>query len=155
MLYFFLAVSRIRFPRLHLWSSYTKDNATIIVYTDWFLTCPAENIIAAASKSTALPLWQRAHGLSFYDPFGLCTFPILSRTTGVILVIHTRSSERTTSSLNPCAYQLTFRTRISSKISGLLSFERELKIQTSQLKDLRIKACSGCSRTRSGSGLIR
>ncbi|KAJ3987000.1 hypothetical protein F5890DRAFT_892461 [Lentinula detonsa] len=152
MLYFFLAVSRIKFPQLHLWSSYTKDKATIIVYTDWFLTCPAENIIAAASKSTAFPAMQRAHGLSFYDPFGLCTFPILSRTTGVILVIYTRSSERTTSSLNPCAYQLTFCTRISSKISGLLSLERELKIQTSQLNDLRIKACS---RTRSGSGLIR
>ncbi|KAJ3743674.1 alpha/beta-hydrolase [Lentinula detonsa] len=56
-------------------------NATIIAYTDWFLTCPAENMIAAASKSTAFPAMyiysmQHAYGLSFYDPFDLCTFPV-------------------------------------------------------------------------------
>ncbi|KAJ3765978.1 alpha/beta-hydrolase [Lentinula raphanica] len=56
-------------------------NATINAYTDWFLTCPAENMIAAASKAGAFPAMyvysmQHAYGLSFYDPYDLCTFPV-------------------------------------------------------------------------------
>ncbi|KAJ3875320.1 alpha/beta-hydrolase [Lentinula edodes] len=56
-------------------------NATIDAYTDWFLTCPAENMISAASKSNAFPAMyvysmQHAYGLSFYDPYELCTFPV-------------------------------------------------------------------------------
>ncbi|KAJ4470222.1 alpha/beta-hydrolase [Lentinula aciculospora] len=56
-------------------------NATINVYTDWFLTCPAENMITAASNSNAFPAiyvysMQHAYGLSFYDPYHLCTFPV-------------------------------------------------------------------------------
>ncbi|KAF5366642.1 hypothetical protein D9757_011882 [Collybiopsis confluens] len=62
-------------------SSFDPYNATVSAYTDWSLTCPAENMIASASKSGAFPAlyvysMQHAYGLSFFDPFELCTFPV-------------------------------------------------------------------------------
>ncbi|KAE9404341.1 alpha/beta-hydrolase [Gymnopus androsaceus JB14] len=61
--------------------NFTVYNATIDVYTDWFLTCPAETMIGVASKSKAFSAMyvysmQRAYGLTFFDPFDLCTFPV-------------------------------------------------------------------------------
>ncbi|KAJ3755852.1 alpha/beta-hydrolase [Lentinula raphanica] len=56
-------------------------NATIDAYTDYLLTCPAESMITVASKSAAFPAlyvysMQHAYGLSYYDFYDLCTFPI-------------------------------------------------------------------------------
>jgi len=67
-----------------LWNisdSFTPYNATINVYGDYLLTCPAETFINAAASSNAFPSMyvyemQRAYGLSFYDPYELCTFPV-------------------------------------------------------------------------------
>ncbi|KAE9405290.1 alpha/beta-hydrolase [Gymnopus androsaceus JB14] len=67
-----------------LWTvtdDFTVYNATINAYTDWQLTCPAESMIAAASGSGAFPAMyvytmQHAYALSFFDPYGLCTFPV-------------------------------------------------------------------------------
>ncbi|KIK54217.1 hypothetical protein GYMLUDRAFT_915535 [Collybiopsis luxurians FD-317 M1] len=55
-------------------------NATINAYTDSLLTCPAESMISSASGSNAFPAlyvytMQHAYGLSYFNPYGLCTFP--------------------------------------------------------------------------------
>ncbi|KAF5366636.1 hypothetical protein D9757_011885 [Collybiopsis confluens] len=57
------------------------DNATINAYTDWHLTCPAENMIASALGSQAFPAlyvytMQHAYGLNYFNPYDLCTFPV-------------------------------------------------------------------------------
>ncbi|KIK54216.1 hypothetical protein GYMLUDRAFT_48881 [Collybiopsis luxurians FD-317 M1] len=66
-----------------LWTiseDFTVYNATINAYTDSHLTCPAETMISSASGSNAFPAlyvytMQHAYGLSYFDPYGLCTFP--------------------------------------------------------------------------------
>ncbi|KAJ7074030.1 alpha/beta-hydrolase [Mycena amicta] len=59
----------------------TPYNATINVFTDYLLTCPAESMITAAAKASAFPAlyvyeMQRGYALSYYDPYNLCTFPV-------------------------------------------------------------------------------
>ncbi|KAF5372235.1 hypothetical protein D9758_005062 [Tetrapyrgos nigripes] len=56
-------------------------NATTNVDTDRTLTCAGVNLIHAAAKSRAFPsmyVYNMLHGygLSFFNPFGLCTFPV-------------------------------------------------------------------------------
>ncbi|KAJ7154146.1 alpha/beta-hydrolase [Mycena filopes] len=60
---------------------FTPYNATINVYTDFLLTCPAEEVITAAAAAHAFPSMyiyemQRGYALSYYNPYGLCTFPV-------------------------------------------------------------------------------
>ncbi|KAJ7739568.1 alpha/beta-hydrolase [Mycena metata] len=62
-------------------SSFTPYNATISVSTDAGLTCPAEQMINAAAAARAFPSvyvyeMQRGYALSYFDPYGLCTFPV-------------------------------------------------------------------------------
>ncbi|KAF7375397.1 Carboxylic ester hydrolase [Mycena sanguinolenta] len=67
-----------------LWNpsaSFTPYNATIYVYTDWLLTCPAEEMITAAANADTFPSlyvyeMQRAYALSYFDAYDLCTFPV-------------------------------------------------------------------------------
>ncbi|KAJ7438205.1 alpha/beta-hydrolase [Mycena galericulata] len=67
-----------------LWNtsaSFTPYNATISVYTDFGLTCPAEQVITAAAAAKTFPSLhvyehQRGYALSYFDPYGLCTFPV-------------------------------------------------------------------------------
>ncbi|KAK7041558.1 hypothetical protein VNI00_009145 [Paramarasmius palmivorus] len=56
-------------------------NATINVYTDAVVVCPAVELINAVTKSNALPAlyvytMKRAYGLTFFNPYGLCSFPV-------------------------------------------------------------------------------
>ncbi|KAJ7706739.1 alpha/beta-hydrolase [Mycena rosella] len=67
-----------------LWNisnNFTPYNASISVFTDNLLTCPAEEVITAAAAAYAFPSMyvyemQRGYALSYYNPYGLCTFPI-------------------------------------------------------------------------------
>ncbi|KAF7335662.1 Carboxylic ester hydrolase [Mycena venus] len=67
-----------------LWNisdSFTPYNATIDVYTDFLLTCPAEEMITAAAAAHTFPSlyvyeMQRGYALSYYNPYNLCTFPV-------------------------------------------------------------------------------
>ncbi|THU95962.1 alpha/beta-hydrolase [Dendrothele bispora CBS 962.96] len=56
-------------------------NATVSVDTDRTLTCAGVNFAHAAAQSNAFPAFyvynmHHAYGLSFFNPFGLCTFPV-------------------------------------------------------------------------------
>ncbi|KAK1222929.1 hypothetical protein PQX77_014206 [Marasmius sp. AFHP31] len=60
---------------------FTPYNATTNVDGDIVLTCPAEEMISAAANSSAFPVlyvytMRHGYGLSFYNPYGLCTFPV-------------------------------------------------------------------------------
>ncbi|KAJ7607157.1 alpha/beta-hydrolase [Roridomyces roridus] len=62
-------------------AGFTPYNASVNVYTDNALTCPAEEMITAAAAAKTFPsLWvyemQRAYGLSYFNPYGLCSFPV-------------------------------------------------------------------------------
>ncbi|KAJ7138056.1 Alpha/Beta hydrolase protein [Mycena epipterygia] len=67
-----------------LWNisaAFTPYNASISVYTDSLLTCSAESMITAAAAAHAFPSlyvyeMQRAYALSYYNPYGLCSFPV-------------------------------------------------------------------------------
>ncbi|KAF8173182.1 carboxylesterase [Mycena galopus ATCC 62051] len=68
-----------------LWNvsdSFTPYNATVYAYTDWQLTCPAEEMIVAAAAAHTFPSciyvyeMQRAYALSYFNPYNLCTFPV-------------------------------------------------------------------------------
>ncbi|KAJ7352027.1 alpha/beta-hydrolase [Mycena albidolilacea] len=67
-----------------LWSvggSFTPYNATIHVATDSLFICPAAEMITAAAAAHTFPSlhvyeMQRAYPLSYYNPYGLCTFPV-------------------------------------------------------------------------------
>ncbi|ESK91555.1 putative carboxylesterase from carbohydrate esterase family gh10 [Moniliophthora roreri MCA 2997] len=67
-----------------LWNvtdEFTPYNATVNAYGINVLTCPAEQMIAAAVNSSAFPsmyvyTMRRAYGLTFYNPYGLCSFPV-------------------------------------------------------------------------------
>ncbi|KAJ6003517.1 hypothetical protein N7451_006064 [Penicillium sp. IBT 35674x] len=56
-------------------------NETINAYTTFRLTCPGEQLIQTAYKENSFKSLyyytnQRAYGLSFYETYDLCTFPI-------------------------------------------------------------------------------
>ncbi|KAJ6621489.1 Alpha/Beta hydrolase protein [Mycena sp. CBHHK59/15] len=65
-----------------LWNiseSFTPYNATINIFTDVLLTCPAEEMITAAAAAKTFPYvyeMQRGYALSYYNPYGLCSFPV-------------------------------------------------------------------------------
>ncbi|KAJ6563641.1 alpha/beta-hydrolase [Mycena vulgaris] len=67
-----------------LWNisdSFTPYNASIDVYTDQLLTCSAEEMITTAAAADTFPSlyvyeMQRGYALSYYNPYGLCTFPV-------------------------------------------------------------------------------
>ncbi|KAJ7080081.1 alpha/beta-hydrolase [Mycena crocata] len=67
-----------------LWNtsdSFTPYNASVNVFTDYLLTCSAETMITAAAAANAFPSlyvynMQRGYALSYYNPYGLCTFPV-------------------------------------------------------------------------------
>ncbi|KAK7041570.1 hypothetical protein VNI00_009157 [Paramarasmius palmivorus] len=67
-----------------LWNvsdQFTPYNATVNVDTLNGLTCPAEQLIAAAVSSNAFPsihvyTMRRAYALSFLNRYGVCTFPV-------------------------------------------------------------------------------
>ncbi|KAJ6531022.1 carboxylesterase [Mycena capillaripes] len=67
-----------------LWNisdSFTPYNASISVFTDNLLTCSAEEVITAAAAAHTFPSlyvyeMQRGYALSYYNPYGLCTFPV-------------------------------------------------------------------------------
>ncbi|KAK7041559.1 hypothetical protein VNI00_009146 [Paramarasmius palmivorus] len=67
-----------------LWNvsdEFTPYNATVNADGLNTLTCGAEQLIAAAVNSSAFPTlhvytMRRAYGLSFFNPYGLCTFPV-------------------------------------------------------------------------------
>ncbi|KAJ7087586.1 alpha/beta-hydrolase [Mycena belliarum] len=67
-----------------LWNvstDFTPYNASVSVFTDYLLTCPAEKVIVAAAASRAFPSlyvyeMQRGYALSYYNPYNLCTFPV-------------------------------------------------------------------------------
>ncbi|KAL0581783.1 hypothetical protein V5O48_000260 [Marasmius crinis-equi] len=60
---------------------FTPYNASVNVEGDVVLTCPAEQLISTAANSSAFPslfvyVMRHGYALSFYDPYGLCTFPV-------------------------------------------------------------------------------
>ncbi|ESK91554.1 putative carboxylesterase from carbohydrate esterase family ce10 [Moniliophthora roreri MCA 2997] len=60
---------------------FTPYNATINVYSDAMFVCPAAELVNTAVKSSAFPalyvyMIRRAYGLSFFNPHGLCSFPV-------------------------------------------------------------------------------
>ncbi|KAK1222928.1 hypothetical protein PQX77_014205 [Marasmius sp. AFHP31] len=67
-----------------LWQTseeFTPYNATANVFGNLVLTCPAEQLVAAAAKSNAFPalyvyVMRRGYALSFFNPHGLCSFPV-------------------------------------------------------------------------------
>ncbi|KAK7055757.1 carboxylic ester hydrolase [Favolaschia claudopus] len=67
-----------------LWNiseSFTPYNATINVFTDFLLTCGAEEMITAAAAANTFPSlyvyeMHRGYALSYYNPYNLCTFPV-------------------------------------------------------------------------------
>ncbi|KAF9259922.1 alpha/beta-hydrolase [Marasmius fiardii PR-910] len=61
--------------------TFTPYNATVNVDGNLGLTCPAEQMITAAAKSSAFPalfvyVMRHGYGLLFFNPFNLCTFPV-------------------------------------------------------------------------------
>ncbi|KAG7096415.1 hypothetical protein E1B28_003855 [Marasmius oreades] len=61
--------------------TFTPYNATVNVAGNSFLTCPAEQMITAAARSSAFPalyvyVMRHGYALSFFDPYNLCTFPV-------------------------------------------------------------------------------
>ncbi|EIM80392.1 alpha/beta-hydrolase [Stereum hirsutum FP-91666 SS1] len=67
-----------------LWNitdAFTSYNATVDVYSDYLLTCDNEDLITSAAASKAFPdiyvyQMQRGFALSYYNPYGLCSFPV-------------------------------------------------------------------------------
>ncbi|KAK7060839.1 hypothetical protein VNI00_000572 [Paramarasmius palmivorus] len=60
---------------------FTPYNATINVYSDIVFLCPSAELIKAATKSNVFPSlytysMRRAYALSFFNPHGLCSFPV-------------------------------------------------------------------------------
>ncbi|KAL0581782.1 hypothetical protein V5O48_000259 [Marasmius crinis-equi] len=60
---------------------FTPYNATANVFGNLVLTCPAEQMVATAAKSGAFPAlyvytMRRGYALSFFNPHGLCSFPV-------------------------------------------------------------------------------
>jgi len=76
-----LCVLLLSFPDSSADAPLLPDNATVNVETDQILTCAGVNFIHAAAESKAFPALYvynmlHAYALSYYNPFGLCSFPV-------------------------------------------------------------------------------
>jgi hypothetical protein len=124
------------------------DNASQSIVTDSFLTCPGTAWTSAAAAHSVFPSMHiysmhRAYGLTFFDPFDLCTFPVGAPDTpyyrchsgdlyeartiyfiplalpGVLTRAY-RHSAHTTSSASPSACRTMSATPTSCRICGAL-----------------------------------